>query len=77
MLEYKSVYIHLRLKTGQKKELFKPLKEGYFEVWVKEKPKNNAANKRILEMVKTNLGAKSVKIINGHRSPSKLVSVII
>lgn len=69
------MYIHLKVKTKQKEEYFKPLKEGYFEVSVKEKAEKNQANKRILELLKQYFNKSKVKIINGHHSPSKLISI--
>ena len=69
------MYIHIKVKTGQKKEVITKLKEGHYEIHVKEKPKNNLANKRILEILKVYFKTEKVKIINGHKHPSKLISV--
>lgn len=69
------MYIHLKVKTKQKEEYFKPLKEGYFEVSVKEKPERNQANKRILELVKEHFNKTKMKIVNGHQSRNKLISI--
>ena len=68
------MYIHVKAKTNQKNEHIKPLKEGYFEVSVKEKAEKNMANKRILELLKTYLNKSKMRIINGHHSPNKLIS---
>ncbi|MFT5179853.1 MAG: hypothetical protein ACI9GH_000455 [Candidatus Paceibacteria bacterium] len=70
------MYIHLKVKTGQKEEYFREIKDNHFEVSLKENAERNMANKRILELVRDNFkNNKGVKIMNGHHSPSKLVSV--
>jgi uncharacterized protein YggU (UPF0235/DUF167 family) len=69
------MYIHVRVKTGQKNEYINIIKEGYFEISVKQKPENNLANKRILEILKSYFNKNNIKMINGYRSPSKLFSV--
>jgi uncharacterized protein YggU (UPF0235/DUF167 family) len=69
------MYIHVKAKTKQKEEYIKELKPNYFEISVKEKAEKNLANKRILEILITHFETPKIKIINGHRSPSKLISV--
>lgn len=69
------MYIHIKVKTKQKEEYIKEVKENHFEISLREKPEKNLANRRILEILKSHFGTQKVKIINGHRSPSKLISV--
>jgi uncharacterized protein YggU (UPF0235/DUF167 family) len=69
------MYIHVKVKTKQKEEYIKELKTSYFEVSVKEKAENNLANNRILEILKTHFNTPKIRIINGHKSPSKLIVV--
>lgn len=69
------MYIHIKAKTNQKKEYIKPLKQDYFEISVKEKEEKNMANKRILELLKTHFKTLNIRIINGHHSPNKLISI--
>lgn len=69
------MYIHVKARTKQKEEYIKELKEGYFEISVKEKAENNMANRRILEILSKHFDTTKIRIINGHRSPSKLISV--
>jgi uncharacterized protein YggU (UPF0235/DUF167 family) len=63
--------------AGVKKESLKQKSEDHFEVSVKEKAEHNLANKRVLELfaLHFNLPIEKVRIINGHRSPSKLLVV--
>ncbi len=68
-------YIHVKVTTGAKKELWKQKSEDHFEVSLKEKPERNQANTRMLALValhfKVPVG--KVRIINGHKHPSKLL----
>jgi uncharacterized protein YggU (UPF0235/DUF167 family) len=70
-------YVHVKAIAGARKESFKQLKEDHFEARVREKAERNMANNRILELVaehfKVPVG--KVRIVNGHRSPSKLLVV--
>lgn len=71
------MYIRVKVSPGSKKEVFKQENEDHFIVSVKEKALNNAANKRVLEIFSThfNLPIGKVRIVNGHRSPTKLLII--
>ncbi len=71
------MYIHVRTKTGAKAEEVQRLSETHFVVSVREKPLFNLANKRILELIANEFGVVvgRVRIVNGHHSPSKLLTV--
>ena len=77
-------YIHVLVTTGAKKELFSPRRGGvnkkskdHFEISVKEKAERNEANTRILELVAEHFKVpkNKVRIVNGHRHPSKLLVI--
>jgi len=70
-------YIHAKVMAGAKKESLKQKSEDHFEISVKEKAEHNLANKRVLELFALyfKLPVSKVRIINGHRSPSKLLVV--
>ncbi len=70
-------YIHVRVTAGARKESLKETKENYFTVSVREKAEANMANGRVMELVAEyfKVPVKKVKIVNGHRSPSKLLVV--
>lgn len=71
-----SFYIHVKILAGQKKEVFTCIDESHFEIRLKEKAKQNMANTRMLELLHEYfISAKRIRIINGHHSPSKLLSV--
>jgi uncharacterized protein YggU (UPF0235/DUF167 family) len=71
------MYVHVSVKAGAKKESFEEVSENRFKVSVKEEAKANAANRRVIELVALhcNVSPARVRIINGHHSPSKLISI--
>lgn len=69
------MYIHIKVKTGQKREKIEKIKEDGFIVSVKEKPERNLANNRIIELFRTYFKTKNVRIISGVHLPSKLLSI--
>ena len=70
-------YIHVRVTAGAGKESFKKKSEDHFEISVKEKAERNMANKQVLELVAKHfkVSVSKVRIINGHKHPSKLLMV--
>lgn len=70
------MYIHTKIFPGCKKEEITKLSDDHFEMRIKEKAENNMANKRVFEIIRILFpGAGHIKIVNGHHSPSKLLSV--
>ena len=78
------MYIHVLVTAGAKKESFSPRHSGtrkkpsdHFTISVKEKAERNMANTRVLELVAEyfNISKNKVRIINGHKHPSKLIIV--
>ncbi|MFA6297325.1 MAG: DUF167 domain-containing protein [Candidatus Paceibacterota bacterium] len=70
------MYIHLKVTSDAKKELFKKVDDTHYIVAVKEPAERNQANKRVLGLVKEHLGASSVRLISGHHSGSKIVDIL-
>lgn len=71
------MYIKVRAKTKAKKEELVVKKPDHFEVSVKEKAERNMANERIIELVASHfvIPVGKVRIVSGHHSPSKILSV--
>ena len=71
------MYIHVRVVAGAKKELFEQVSEDHFEAAVREVAERNLANRRVVALVAEHFGvpAGKVRIIHGHHSPAKLLSV--
>ena len=70
-------YIHVKVFAGARKESFKQKSEDHFIVSVREKAERNLANIRVLELIASHfkVPATKVRIINGHKHPSKLLVI--
>ena len=70
-------YIHVKITAGARKESFRKKSPDHFEISVREKAERNMANIRVLELVAKHFEVlvKKVRIVNGHKSPSKLIVV--
>lgn len=68
------MYVKVRVVTKAKKERLIEVGDNRLEIHVKEKPEQNMANKRVLEVLKEYFGH-DVKIISGHHHPIKMVYV--
>lgn len=71
------MYIHVKVKADAKREDFKKVSEDHFEISVKEPAERNLANGRVVELLSAHFGLSKgkIRIINGHHSTSKLISV--
>ena len=79
------MYIHVKVKAGVGEESMLPRRPqatgqpsaDHFEISVREKAEHNIANKKVLELVARyfKVSPNKVRIVNGHRSPSKLLVV--
>ena len=70
-------YIHVKVNAGVRKEFFIQKSEDHFVATIREKAERNMANSRVLELISNHFKIlkSKVRIINGHRSPSKLLIV--
>ena len=70
-------YIHIKVTASASKESLKKKSEDHFLISVREKAERNMANTRILELIAEHFKVpkNKVRIVNGHRSPSKLIVV--
>jgi uncharacterized protein YggU (UPF0235/DUF167 family) len=71
------MYIKVRVKAGQKKEILEEKSENNFVLSIKEKAERNLANKRLLEVFENKFKTKNIRIISGHQHPIKMLSVEI
>jgi len=69
--------IKVKVKTKIKRPYFKELKEGEFEVGLKEKREQNLANKALVNLLKDKFPNKRIKIISGLKSPSKIIEIAL
>ena len=72
------MYLHVSVTAGAKVEKLEKTRENYFQISVREEAEHNLANNRVLELLADHLGIprQKIRIINGHHSPSKLLSVL-
>lgn len=70
-------YIHVAVTVEAKKESLKEKSKDHFAIFVKEKAERNMANNRVLELIAEHFSIpkNKVRIVNGHRHPSKLLVV--
>ncbi len=71
------MYIKVKVIPNAKKEILKQVSDDHFNISVKEKAERNMANNRIIEIIARhfNVTVSAVRIINGHHSTSKMLSV--
>ncbi|PIR68842.1 hypothetical protein COX93_01355 [Candidatus Nomurabacteria bacterium CG_4_10_14_0_2_um_filter_30_12] len=71
------MYIRVKVTASAKKEILKQINEDHFEIFVKEKAERNLANDRVLFLIANHYDIKKnkVRIVNGHRSPTKLLII--
>ncbi|MCX6719100.1 MAG: DUF167 family protein [Candidatus Taylorbacteria bacterium] len=69
--------MHQKIKVvaDSSKEMMKKLPNGSLEIHVKEPASDNRANKRIMDIVRAMHKGRAVRMIKGHHSASKIVSI--
>jgi len=72
------MYIKVKVKAGAKRDEIEQVNENTFNVSVKADARQNMANKSVVRIVARYLDIEEnkVRIINGHQSPSKLISIL-
>lgn len=73
------MYVKIRVQAGSKKEEIKKKNKDTYIVSVREKAERNMANKRVCEIMAQifKISIKNVRIISGHQSPSKILSITL
>jgi uncharacterized protein YggU (UPF0235/DUF167 family) len=71
------MYVKVRVTAGAKVELLKKKTEDSFVLSVREEAKQNMANRRVKTLLARHFEVpqNKVRIISGHHSPSKILSV--
>lgn len=71
------MYIKVKASPGAKKESFEEKTPDTFYISVKEPAERNLANGRIVALIAAHFGVAEnrVRIVSGHRSRSKILSV--
>lgn len=71
------MYIKVKVTASAKKESIQKKSDNHYIISVREKAERNMANRRVCEIIASifHISIKGVRIINGHQSPSKILSV--
>lgn len=71
------MYIKVRVVAGAKKESVEKISDTSYKLAVKEPAKQNLANRRVIELMAFELKVPKaqIRLISGHQSPSKMLSV--
>ncbi len=75
----RKMYVKVLVTPGAKKETVEKLSDTSFEIAVREPAERNLANRRVVSIIagQFKVVPGKVRIINGHRSGSKMLSVEI
>ena len=73
------MFIKVKVTTNAKKEKIIKKSEDHFDISVKEPAERNLANKRVIKLVRDYFKVynREVRIVSGHHSPSKIISLDI
>ena len=69
------MYLKIKVVVDAKEEKIEKLENDSWRIWVKMPRENNLANNRVLEIIHREHPNTSVRIVSGHHSPSKIVSI--
>jgi uncharacterized protein YggU (UPF0235/DUF167 family) len=69
------MYLKIKVVPDSKVEKVEQIKSDEYRIWVRVPAENNAANSRVLDIVRDMFPDTSVRIVSGHHSPSKILSV--
>jgi len=70
-------YLKLKVTAGARRQSIEEKASGMYAISVKEPAEENLANRAALLLLAQKLGlpSKSLRLVRGHRSPSKLIEV--
>ncbi len=71
------MHVTVKVRAGAGKEKTTELTPLRFEISVREQAERNQANRRVIELLAARFGVpvKQVRMIKGHRSPSKVFAI--
>ncbi len=69
------MYIKVRVKANSRAESVVQESHDHYVIAVREKAERNLANKRIVEILKGMFPDRQIRIIHGHKEPSKLIAI--
>lgn len=71
------MYIKVTVSPGSKKETIEEVGDRAYRITVREPAEQNLANRRVCELLalEFSVPSRAVRILTGHRSRSKMVSI--
>lgn len=69
------MYLKIKVTVDSKAERVEKISDEEWKVWTKKPAERNLANERVLELVREEYPGEPVRIVSGHHSPSKIVSI--
>ncbi len=69
------MYLKLKVLVDAKEEKVEKISNDSWHIWVTFPAENNLANNRVLEIIRNEYRNRSVRIVSGHHSPSKIISI--
>lgn len=69
------MYIKVKIIAGAREEKIEKVSNDHYNVSVKEKAENNRANNRLLEIMRGIFTNRSIRLVSGHHSPSKILDI--
>ncbi|MCF7843419.1 DUF167 domain-containing protein [Candidatus Gracilibacteria bacterium] len=69
------MYLKLKVIPDSKAQKIEKISDDSWRIWVKVPAENNAANTKVLDIIREAYPNQSVRIVSGHHSPSKIVSI--
>lgn len=71
------MYVKVKVTANAREEKFEKESDTEYVIFVREKAEQNQANRRVLELVREHLSqyGTKIRIISGHHSPHKIISI--
>ncbi len=69
------MYIKVKISPKAKMEVVEKVSDDHYNISVREKAENNMANSRLLEIMRGIYPNTNIKIVSGHHSPGKILSI--
>ncbi len=69
------MYLKIKVVANSRRESVSILSEDEVKIETKMPAERNLANERVLEILREMYSGKNIRIISGHHSPSKIVSI--
>lgn len=69
------MYLKLKVVPDSRQEKVEKIKDDEYRIWTKAPAERGLANERVLELMRELYPGTRIRLISGHTSPSKIVSV--